>query len=143
MIVRHPAPWFCAFALWFGVLWWLSSSVPDFPPPLRFTASDKLLHFGYFFGGAGLLSAAVHLSRPGMESRRRILVTTAVVALVGALDEYHQSFVPLRSGNDPFDFAADVLGAVAGSVAFQPFRGLLRSPSSDQRPPSPRADEVR
>ena len=39
-----------------------------------------------------------------------------VVGLTGALDEWHQSHVPGRSGNDPADFAADLLGAVAGAL---------------------------
>ncbi|MEY3896711.1 MAG: hypothetical protein RLZZ214_2231 [Verrucomicrobiota bacterium] len=56
------------------------------------------------------------------------LITTAVVvvALIGALDEYHQSFTPGRSGNDPFDWLADLLGATAGAFAFKRIHHLLK-----------------
>ncbi len=36
---RRPAPWFIAFAVWFGVLWWLSSAVREFPETLEFSGS--------------------------------------------------------------------------------------------------------
>ena len=49
-----------------------------------------------------------------------------MVTLVGVLDEYHQSKVPGRYGNDIYDLIADFLGAVAGSLAFLPFRRFLR-----------------
>lgn len=125
-MIRHPLPWFAAFALWFGILWWLSSGVPAVPPPLQFTASDKVLHFGYFFGGAGLLSAALYLRYPAeAATRSRLWLSILIVSLVGALDEFHQSFIPMRSGNDPYDLAADILGAIAGSYAFLPFRKLF------------------
>jgi len=126
-LLRHPGPWFGAFATWFGVLWWLSSGIPTVPEVLSFRASDKLMHFGYFFGGAGLLSASLFTAAPGLADGRRIVVTAVVVGLVGALDEFHQSFVPGRQGNDPADLAADVLGAIAGAFAFQPFRQMFRS----------------
>lgn len=133
-MLRRPVPWYAAFGLWFGFLWWMSSGVPEFPEPLRFKASDKLLHFGYFFGGAGLLSAALSLSHPGWSTRRRVFIVTLIVASAGALDEFHQSFVPGRSGNDPFDLAADILGAFAGSLAFLPFRRLFKAASPSPLP---------
>ena len=37
-------------------------------------------------------------------------------AIIGALDEYHQTFTPGRSGNDPWDLLADTVGAAAGSA---------------------------
>lgn len=56
------------------------------------------------------------------------LITAAVVviALIGALDEYHQSFTPGRSGNDPFDWLADLLGAIAGAFTFKHIHHLLK-----------------
>jgi VanZ family protein len=126
--LHRPAIWFTAFAIWFGVLWWLSSGVPDVPAPLQFRASDKLLHFGWFGIGAGLISGFLFLRWPARAARGQVLLATVVVALTGALDEFHQSFIPGRSGNDPFDFAADVLGALAGSLAFVALRRFLPAP---------------
>jgi VanZ family protein len=121
---RHPAFWYTAFAIWFGVLWWLSSEIRTFPTPVQFYSSDKVLHFGYFFGGAGLLSAAIFRTRPEMAATRRILIAILVVALVGVIDELHQSTVPGRDATIT-DFIADTLGAIAGSLVFQRFRKVL------------------
>lgn len=130
-LIRNPSLWYAAFAVWFGVLWWLSSEIRTFPPPARFFASDKVLHFGYFFGGAGLLSAAIFRSRPDLPAARRILTTVAVVAAVGVIDELHQATVPGRDATIG-DLIADTLGAIAGGFTFQRFRKVL----SDQPDPA-------
>jgi len=124
---RHPGIWFAGFALWFGVLWWLSSRVHHVPPALSFQASDKILHFGWFLGGAGLLSAALFLVSPHGSTVKRVILTTLIVTLVGVIDEYHQSLVPGRHGNDPYDLTADFIGALTGSLLFQPFRRFFTS----------------
>lgn len=81
---------------------------------------DKILHFGYFFGGAGLLSAALFLQKqkPLHWSTLHLLVVLSLF-LVGSLDEWHQSWYPFRSGNDAGDLTADVLGALAGTLLFR------------------------
>lgn len=125
-LVRNPFLWFAAFALWFGTLWWLSSRVNHVPPGLDFRFSDKLLHFGYFFGGALLFSAFLFRVNPSAPRWGRALaLTMLVVGLTGALDEFHQSHVPGRSGNDPADFAADLLGAFCGALVFRKSHRLL------------------
>jgi VanZ family protein len=125
-VVRNPSLWFAAFALWFGTLWWLSSRVNDFPPGLDFRFSDKLLHFGWFFGGALLFSAFLFRRNPAAPRWGRALaLTVLVVGLTGALDEFHQSHVPGRSGNDPADFTADLLGAFAGALVFRKAHRLI------------------
>lgn len=123
---RHPGPWFAVFFLWFATLWFLSSGTPTVPDALHFQASDKVLHFGYFFGGAGLLSAALFTLRPELKFITRVMICVAVVTLIGAIDEFHQSFIPGRSGNDPGDLAADFVGALTGSLLFQRFRHLFQ-----------------
>jgi VanZ family protein len=125
-LVRNPFLWFAAFALWFGTLWWLSSRVNHVPPGLDFRFSDKLLHFGYFFGGALLFSAFLFRFNPSTPRLGRVLaLTMLVVGLTGALDEFHQSHVPGRSGNDPADFAADLLGALCGALVFRKAHRLI------------------
>ncbi len=133
-ILRSATTWSVAFALWFGVLWWLSSRPSTIPPALQFTASDKLLHFAYFFIGGGLFSAACFLRRPKWSARRLVTTASIVVSLVGVLDEFHQSFVPLRSGNDPLDMLADALGSIAGSLAFLPWRRFMTKPVAPSMP---------
>lgn len=113
--------------LWFGVLWVLSSYslVDTYSPPV--SNIDKVQHFGYFFGGSGLLCAGLYRCRPDRPNWKFIISTTIVViALVGWLDEYHQTFTPGRSGNDPYDWLADFAGAIAGAFTFKKLHRLLK-----------------
>ena len=88
---------------------------------------DKVEHFGYFFGGAGLLSAYLFSVRPSAAQWRMIIFWAIVVmAIIGRLDEYHQGFVPGRSGNDNFDWLADCLGAAAGAFLFKAIHRRLK-----------------
>lgn len=116
-----PRPWLVAFAIWFGVLWWLSSGHRELPLGEEIRFIDKVYHFGYYFGGAILLGSGLH--RPTGRIARPFLLTVLAIALVGVSDEFHQSFVPGRSGNDPADWTADVLGGLCGAwVAARFFR---------------------
>ncbi|NQW99248.1 VanZ family protein [bacterium] len=124
---RNPKFWLGGFLLWLFVLWGLSSfslAGTTAPPIDHF---DKIAHFGYFFGGSGLLCAFLFRRRPNRQDWK-ILIATAVlvIAVVGALDEFHQSFTPGRSGNDPYDWLADVLGAIAGGIVFQRIHHLVK-----------------
>lgn len=136
---RSRSPfWSTLFLLWGIVLWLLS----DGPIPMRdgpdFPGFDKILHFGYFFGGAGLLSAALYLhgsNRPGLSWRRLVITVVIVLATVGALDEWHQSWIPERSGNDFGDWLADIAGALTGALVFKFFHRLLGQPAPDRLSP--------
>ena len=133
--------WFGAFLLWGIALWILS----DGPVPVRHGPElpylDKILHFGYFFGGAGLLSAALYLrartASPTAVSCswcQLILPVVLILAAIGALDEWHQSWIPERSGNDPWDWLADLLGACSGALVFRRLHHLLPAPPSQRSP---------
>ena len=124
---RNPKFWLAAFLLWFGVLWVLSSGThPDMPAP-PIADFDKVEHFGYFFGGAGLFSAWLFRRNPEKPNWRTIITLTIIaVALTGLLDEIHQGYVPGRSGNDPADWTADFLGAIAGALVFKRFHHRLK-----------------
>lgn len=125
-LVRNSWLWLAAFAIWFGTLWWLSSRVNHVPPALSFQFSDKVLHFGYFFGGGLLFSAFLFRLNPQTPNWDRILLLTyLIVGLTGSLDEWHQSFVPGRSGNDAADFTADLLGAFCGALVFRKSHRLI------------------
>lgn len=123
-ILRHQGLWLAAFLTWFAVLWWLSSAPRQFPEPLGFRASDKVLHFGYFFGGSGLFSAWWFRRSPDQAPWRRILVAWIVLTLVGISDEWHQSTVPGRDATLS-DLLADSLGALAGALVFHACRRPL------------------
>ena len=106
---RLPAP------LIMITLWVLSSqsTLPEMKGILGF---DKFLHFTAFAAlsvASGLwFSRGSWLGRPG----RNFLICLAVVFVYGALDEFHQYFVPGRASNI-WDWVADIMGGAAGAAA--------------------------
>ena len=60
----------------------------------------------------------------------KFILPILVFAILGALDEYHQTFTPGRSGNDPFDWLADVLGASTGIFLANQLHPFLQKLSS-------------
>jgi VanZ family protein len=103
-------------ALWAGLIFWESSQANPFPflPPEIFS-HDKLLHLGAYAVLAGLASGA--LARTRLASWGRAAALAAIVAAAyGATDEWHQVYVPGRDA-DPWDWAADAVGAIAGAAA--------------------------
>jgi len=123
---RKPAFWLTAFIVWFVTLYILSSFAgPGGVAPIE--GFDKVEHFGYFFGGSGLFCAWLFRRNPENPNWTALLVTAVLVlGLVGWLDEVHQGFTPGRSGNDPFDWIADFLGAVVGALVFKALHPRLK-----------------
>ena len=123
-VTRSSRFWFAAFVVWFGVLWYLSSGPIAAPPGPKIPHLDKILHFGYYFGGAGILSAGLYLYRrdPRLGWDLIHLITIFLVTTTGVLDEWHQSWYEFRTGNDSADLAADFFGALAGTLVFRRMR---------------------
>ncbi|WP_265594086.1 VanZ family protein [Haloferula sp. BvORR071] len=124
-VLRHPLTWLAAVAVWFGVLWWLSSQSHPKPPGPEFENKDKVLHFGYFFLGGISAAAFFQRLRPAWPWERAALCSIFFCLLIGALDEWHQTHVPERSGNDAADLTADFTGAFCGALAAGRCRRLL------------------
>jgi VanZ family protein len=111
-LVKTSALWWFGVLVWGAVLWTLSanSTLPSGP---SFPLKDKLLHCTYFCGGAFCLLLALHGKRSSLPSWRALVIPAFLfTAIIGALDEFHQTFTPGRSGNDPWDWLADVTGGV-------------------------------
>lgn len=108
--------WIVVWIVWAVTLYWLSSRSIQVDGP-KIPHLDKVLHFGYFACGGFALAYAL-IQRAHLASHSKFLLCLCIGALVGLLDEYHQSFTPLRSGNDPLDWTADLLGTAAGIFAF-------------------------
>jgi VanZ family protein len=101
--------------LWLVGLWVLSSLPGDdvhLPP---FPGADKLAHALYFAVGGALL--ALSLS-PGRNWKRSRVIWTVLLsmAVIGALDEFHQLHTANRTGADPLDWLADCVGGFLGAV---------------------------
>jgi VanZ family protein len=100
--------WWFAVIIWAVVLWNLSAS-PSLQSGPSFPLNDKFLHCGYFGGGAVcFLLALFGKTTPLPGWRTLALRSLPFTAIIGALDEFHQTFTPGRSGNDPWDWLADV-----------------------------------
>jgi VanZ family protein len=116
---RLPIPaavWFAVLAAWFLILWTLSSNhAPG--PPLPVPHLDKAAHFAYFLCG-GFLYAGWHRKlRPQAAHWHKTLGFAIVtMALIGALDEWHQCHTPGRHGGDLWDWLADLLGGTTGAI---------------------------
>jgi VanZ family protein len=126
MLANHR-PWFFAVACWAGLLFFLSSrAVPEVGGP-QIPHLDKIAHAVYFTAGSACFFMGVRLLCPRRHGRFALLLAVLFCAVVGALDEFHQSFVPERMGNDPFDWMADVLGGFLGSAVGAIFHGWVKS----------------
>jgi VanZ family protein len=117
LFLRSPRIWGIAAAVWFCVLW-LASSQASYLPPALFTFQDKVEHACYFAAG----SFCFHAMRRLQGAHSLFWATLLFAMLVGAVDEFHQSFVPGRSGNDPGDWLADAFGGLLAYWAAQRVR---------------------
>jgi VanZ family protein len=88
------------------------SSFSHLPDTGGFQVSDKVKHFSAY---AFLGMLAYRAFRTTFSGRRIFLsigAMLAIVAIYGATDEFHQSFVPGREC-DFFDWLADMAGALS------------------------------
>jgi VanZ family protein len=84
--------------------------------------SDKVMHFGAYFGLAFLFSLW-RASRRGWDAWSPMLVVV-VIALYGVADELLQG--PVNRSPEVADWTADVIGAIGGVVMFMALQKRLR-----------------
>jgi VanZ family protein len=91
------------------------SSIPLAVLPILPYADDRALHFAVYFGLGILLMFTAAAFATIRRSARAYLPCGAIGVLYGAIDEWHQSFVP---GRDPsmIDWAFDAGGVLAAMV---------------------------
>ncbi len=87
----------------------------DIPSPVDF--GDKIMHFGAYGLMGFLCGRWIRAEWPLVNSVFLFMAVIIFVSLFGALDEFHQSFIPARTAS-MYDFWADFAGSVAGSAAF-------------------------
>jgi VanZ family protein len=95
------------WVVWFTVLWLLSSIPANRLMKMPLISSDKLQHIGYFLAGSVCFALWMRVRKM---SPRLWWLVPLLAAVVGAIDEFHQSFTPNRTGNDVFDWLSDVIG---------------------------------
>jgi VanZ family protein len=105
-----------------ALITWLSSKPGGGLPRWWFMRYDKVLHVLEYGGLGFLLCRALPLRSP----RARVALVAALGVGFGAVDEFHQSFVPARQGNDLGDLTADLIGATLGALSFLLLARVLR-----------------
>jgi len=99
--------------IYMAFMWFLSSQSGDKIQLLPIPFLDKILHFLEYLIFGFLVARVISLPE-ARKNRIRLFISVVVIALIwGAIDELHQSFVPLRDANF-FDLIADCIGAGAG-----------------------------
>ncbi len=99
--------------LYAALITFLSSLPGPKLPHYGFMIHDKVLHTIEYTGLGALVARGLGV--------RRWWMAIALGTLFGVLDEFHQSFVPNRNGNDPGDMTADLVGSTLGALAFYAF----------------------
>jgi VanZ family protein len=122
---------FVPAALYTGLIFRLSSTEPDRFPAIAI--DDRIAHFVEYAVLAVLVMfflAAV----TGLENRTmtKVIVSVAIAALIGMLDEWNQSFVPGRDSSWK-DVAFDVLGASFSSLLIAVLLRKLSAGSESSR----------
>ena len=98
--------------LWAGVILF-GTSLPAEAVPVQTSKIDKVLHFSIYTVFSYLLTRQFSYSM----TRSKAAAFAVLFAVVfGALDEWHQSFIPGRS-TELADWGADSLGALVGAIA--------------------------
>ena len=107
---------------------------PKFGP--SFPGADKLVHF-CFYGVAGFLFV-LWRRETGTGAAAAVILAALFAALLGAVDEVHQQWIPGRS-MDLLDWAADFAGGTAGGFCSAVAASRLPSLLSPNPPSSSRA----
>jgi VanZ family protein len=121
-LTRIPAPFI-------AILIWCLSSQSTVPLPKGIFGVDKIAHFIAY--GALSLALSLWFSRKQWRAQPWgiAVAVVAIASLYGAVDEFHQSFVPGRDMS-AWDWLADVIGAGIGTgilvIAFAATRSAKR-----------------
>lgn len=95
----------------------IATSLPgSFVPNTGLRFADKAVHFT-MYAGLGLLSARA-MEDPPRTTRPRVLFAAALLCVaIGALDEWHQTFIQGRS-TELADWIADSAGGLIGAATW-------------------------
>ena len=107
-IARYWSP-----TLAYMMLIWALSSIPSAAPVVIIPMQDKVVHLVEYAVLAILYCHSIAQTMPRWKKPAVVVLSVVLAALWGAVDEWHQSFVPNRN-SDVMDALADTLGAIIG-----------------------------
>ncbi|MFH1800127.1 MAG: VanZ family protein [Candidatus Omnitrophota bacterium] len=132
-------PWNGFSQIWLPVLLWMlfiyilssvsGKDIPDFPVPYF----HKMVHFFEYSILGGLWIRAFLLRRPGAPCLKFSILAWTLTTIFAFSDEWHQTFVPGRSGKLE-DVFFDMIWAVLGILLYlhgQHKPGQKHSPKKD------------
>lgn len=122
--------WGVVLLIAYWLLIFAGTHLPHLPPSAGDQISDKVKHFGAFFGLATLLCFVT----AAPESFRRIAAVVAIAFVYGIFDELTQMLVPGRHA-DWLDLAADTGGILTAVVLYTTAWIVYRN---GRRAPGPR-----
>lgn len=127
MVTRPPKRRFFVLFMgfWLPVLAYISvifalSAQAHLQSPLRFANGDKVAHLGEYLVLGLLLVRAVRANLRVSRPLFAAMIAIGIVVMVGASDEFFQSFIPGRT-SDVFDVMADVLGGALAQFVYVTF----------------------
>ncbi len=105
--------WYQGPMIAWAVALFVQSSIPgEFIPKEGIFTHDKLIHFViYVLFAISVHRAIRYQNKFPFLARHHYVFTILIVSLYGISDEFHQSFVPNRSGRVN-DWLADTLGGI-------------------------------
>ncbi|HEX7518682.1 MAG TPA: VanZ family protein [Candidatus Deferrimicrobium sp.] len=104
---------------------------PEFGP--LFPGADKIAHFG-FYGVAGFLFV-LWRREIGKSAAMAVVWAAIFAALLGAVDEFHQQWIPGRS-MELLDWVADFAGGTAGGICSAVAASMLPFLLTPKNPPT-------
>ena len=123
--------YFAMLAGWVALTLTLTSIPdPEFGP--SFPGADTIAHFG-FYGVMGFLFV-LWRREVGTGAAAAVLWAAIFAALLGAVDEFHQQWIPGRS-MELLDWAADFAGGTAGGFCSAVAASMLPSLLTRKVPP--------
>jgi len=102
------------------------SSMSSPPNPIHVPNSDKIYHLCEYGLLGVLLGRALRFSVSPYSPLAAVVMTISLVMIVGASDEYYQSFVPGRTC-DVFDWLTDTTAGVLSQVLLWRFWAWRRA----------------
>lgn len=110
--------------VWVGLIE-VATSWPNPPIPAGLPAqSDKVVHIGMYTVLGFAVSRAIGRSVGRSATLQRGLAVVAAISCFGALDEWHQQFIPGR-GMELGDWMADTTGGFLGVLLFTFMAGVI------------------